>query len=730
MECTLCRRVATALSPDTGRGVSTCYNEKGNRIILLGSWRQLKHNQSCFNCLRIVRIFHPMVEKDTNQNNNTSEQNFQFSLCDHENRRFHLHLESLRFSVEGLRLPAGHGNFHHFEIQPLDAKSSDRPGVLLNKEWLDLDRVCGWLKTCNTTHNVCRKHKSKMNYGSGGSRMILISLIDQCLVDFTGSEEYAALSYVWGNDQQPFSTTRSNITNLRVKGSLATKSVQCQLPGTIRRAMQFTLLLNIQYLWVDRLCIIQDDPIHAMSQINCMGKVYFSSFLTLCAADGEDSSTGLRGIQRGSDPRYVRQDVFNFSAGEHDTNWVTTARSIPSVYHSRGWTFQELVLSGRQLSFTDQGLTWKCHTLQQEEKETTTKPVSIFETTNIVHGDTMWPCLRKWDDLFTKFLDRRLTFKGDILRAFSGVLEMLENSAIGNFHYGLPEHFFDAALLWVGDKHLTRRRTEHDKPENPAFPSWSRVGWEGATSSLFDDFGLCHERLESQGPVKPPERNIYPCVTWFKVNSDRTEMEEISNDYTKCQNRVLDDLTMLQQGWLSHEDDDTGFKYWTYRDAPSHYTFWYPIPVGATMRQSTGIQWSPLLYLETQRRYLTIGRFLTHKDLVSKPNKPSYSLVTEAGSFAGVLYTQSSYQIDAEKTQQAELLKISGGYVEESLLQEAFVPELRVQERLPSSSGTYHFFHVLWIKWYGNVAERQGIGRVEQSIWNSLPRDDVKVFLR
>lgn len=670
----------------------------------------------------IVNAEHDDEDDDTSDDDDNPE--LEFWLFDFDATYFYLRLVH----------PHHRARIYDFSIQPVNAKFSKRSGVLVNPQWLDLERVTEWLQTCDNRHAECRKSISSPNVQSPIHDMLLISLNDQCLVGVCGSEKYIALSYVWGDEQSPFQTTEANVGHLKARGSLITASIQNQLPGTIRRAMQFAALLNVDFLWVDRLCIVQDDPIHTVSQVNRMETIYSNSYLTLCASDGDDAWSGLCGIKQCLEPRNVQQELLTFCDGEEDTKWVKQIQSELPVYLSRGWTFQEQVLSQRTLSFTTVGLRWRCHTLRWDEQllEPDTGG-NNFTQRSIVHEDTIWPCLKKWDNLFAEFLRRELTYKADILRAFSGVIELLQDSAIGAFHYGLPEHFFDAALLWIPEGHLTQQRAEDNKTDALALPTWSPVGWQGSISSQMNAFGLSHERTNALQSYCPLQRNIYPTTIWFKVHLDTMDMEEISNDYAKFQNGELNDVTMSPQGWLSHQEDDTHLPYWTYQNAPSDYTFWYPVPTNTRPKQRALHRWSQVLHFKTSRSHLTLGRPLSEHDL-GGPSGPCYSLVTDDGNFAGILYAHPVQEINFNVTQRCELLQISGGYADEDGDDEErknshWIPELNVPER-SRSGDTYHFFHVLWVAWYGDVAERQGLGRVEQSVWNSLPQDDLEVFLR
>lgn len=76
------------------------------------------------------------------------------------------------------------------------------------------------------------------------------------------------------------------------------------MPQTIEDAMQVCAVLGETYLWVDRLCILQDDKEDKASQIGAMGKIYSNAHLVLIATYGESMDFGIPGISR---PREAAQ---------------------------------------------------------------------------------------------------------------------------------------------------------------------------------------------------------------------------------------------------------------------------------------------------------------------------------------------------------------------------------------------------------------------------------------
>jgi len=78
---------------------------------------------------------------------------------------------------------------------------------------------------------------------------------------------YVALSYCWGGTQKVVTTLRT------LSEHINTISLEI-LPRTIRDAIQVTKQLGIRFLWVDSLCIVQDDGVDKDKEIKLMGGIY------------------------------------------------------------------------------------------------------------------------------------------------------------------------------------------------------------------------------------------------------------------------------------------------------------------------------------------------------------------------------------------------------------------------------------------------------------------------
>jgi hypothetical protein len=199
------------------------------------------------------------------------------------------------------------------ELQPHEPGRS--AGIIVDEEWIDLQRVKAWLSFCDDSHqNTCHGFPDHEGVRPPDN-LLLIDVEDERLVSAPGTARYFALSYVWGKDtgDDVLETTKENIEAHQRKGFLSLERHDLCLPETIKDSMRLVKRLNGRYLWVDRLCIIQNSVEHKGQQIGMVGSIYAHAYCTIIAAGGNDSHYGLRGIGGGSKPRQFHQHILQFS---------------------------------------------------------------------------------------------------------------------------------------------------------------------------------------------------------------------------------------------------------------------------------------------------------------------------------------------------------------------------------------------------------------------------------
>ncbi|KAF2178693.1 HET-domain-containing protein, partial [Zopfia rhizophila CBS 207.26] len=141
------------------------------------------------------------------------------------------------------------------------------------------DQIVTWLKTCIQTHT----YSSCFSTLSAAQPRRLIHLPSNSavarLIDIPNcpAPHYVALSYCWGLVSDNLQTTAQKLQVMK-EGITDRK-----LPLTLKHVFDLTRALGVEYLWIDALCIIQDDKEDWATESQKMGPIYSDAYLTLSA---------------------------------------------------------------------------------------------------------------------------------------------------------------------------------------------------------------------------------------------------------------------------------------------------------------------------------------------------------------------------------------------------------------------------------------------------------------
>ncbi|KAK0702658.1 heterokaryon incompatibility protein-domain-containing protein [Lasiosphaeris hirsuta] len=370
---------------------------------------------------------------------------------------------------------------------------------LVRPNIIDFDLVRRWFSICEARHgSVCNSAHTmrQMDWNSPKTAVPAFRCIDldrDCLVLLRATvapddPRYAALSYVWGragSDEEFFKTLRANVTERELPGFFAREDSQRRLPTTIRDAMTVTRRIGLRYLWVDSLCIVQDDSgSDWLEAIRKMDVVYGAAYVVICAAGSPSAFGGIDGVvtergPAGGGKRNVEQIAGGFRlARRGDDN--NDDDSLP--YYQRGWTYQEEHFASRSLVFSGGGVTLSCRS-GVIFSENTTDDTSWIDTprTNSFPGDGN--DIGEIEGKIQNYTPRQLTVETDIYRAFAGVARQIGRNLKCDLCQGLPTRFFDWFLLWepLRGPYATQHR-------RMAAPSWSWAGWHNQSWSRIWDW--------------------------------------------------------------------------------------------------------------------------------------------------------------------------------------------------------------------------------------------------
>lgn len=377
---------------------------------------------------------------------------------------------------------------------------------------LDLQWVRRWIDICGTDHgDACER--ADVGLGNAIERIRFIDVKNRCIVTLRGVQlsayQYIALSYVWGGPQK-LRLTSSNKNKMAQPGSLAEN-----LPQTIEDSILVTESLDIQYIWVDSLCIIQDDDEDKAIQIGAMSQIYGFAYLTIIAASSPNVHGGLPGLRPGSRSLEQRELIVlpeskNGATGEllPGLSLMTTLDPLANPnehflertpWNSRGWTMQERVLSRRVLVFMQEQVYWICREAMFCEESYFENDLLRFHR---FHAGASEPTLansfrnfyepeddqvrfwKTYQSLVASYTRRAFTCKGDVFDGYLAILQGMSALSGEEFTWGLPRSHFEQGLLWNSFTCLQRREEYSTLPMTSLhikipFPSWSWMGWIG-----------------------------------------------------------------------------------------------------------------------------------------------------------------------------------------------------------------------------------------------------------
>ncbi|KAJ4005495.1 hypothetical protein NW766_011044 [Fusarium irregulare] len=298
--------------------------------------------------------------------------------------------------------------------------------------------------------------------------------------------KYIALSHCWGklSKEERFCTYIDNIQDLRQQIPFE------RLPQTFKDAVTATRSLNVEYLWIDSLCIIQEDPEDWKYEAARMEDVFHSAYCTIAANSSTSSLDGFLGYRReravigittAQGPLYLAQAIDDFG------------RDVErGILNTRGWVFQERALSRRTIHFTSTQVYWECgHGIHCETLAHLRNPESELL------GDSNFPNygLQKYKDdsirliqyLYRTYSGLSLTNTTDRSKALLGLEKPLGRTFKSRAEYGTLSAYFERLLLWQRDQ--TPPLIDIPYPDGDAVPSWSWISLIGKISYLDLPFG-------------------------------------------------------------------------------------------------------------------------------------------------------------------------------------------------------------------------------------------------
>lgn len=362
------------------------------------------------------------------------------------------------------------------------------------------------VRQCYTEHGACRNSSkafvpTRLLYVGGGNAALR-------LCETTTWQEqppYVALSHCWGGSK-PLSLVRARLPEFKKQINVA------DLPNTFKDAITVTQELQLPYLWIDSLCIIQDDKTDWEQEAARMADVYSKAFVVVTGSSSPNPETPFLGPRE--DEWLTKTFNLPISPGYNipiqarkravlaapldqglleppfTSSWATLKRVGP--LYNRGWCFQESYLATRNLHFTPGSLVFECKTHRRGEDQLPPYPSTAPGTLGGGGGGP--DPADQWRMLVKSFTSRQLTFGGDKLPAIGGAAVTMPQAAQahggGRYLAGLWADTLLLDMMWQVMPWMVLAGQESqslaydDADGGPPTWSWASMKWGVVWSPL------------------------------------------------------------------------------------------------------------------------------------------------------------------------------------------------------------------------------------------------------
>ncbi|EUC48287.1 hypothetical protein COCMIDRAFT_44502, partial [Bipolaris oryzae ATCC 44560] len=345
----------------------------------------------------------------------------------------------------------------------------------------NLDQARHWLNDCLRNHD----HGSS-RAATHPSRLLAVGTADgseqiRIVDNLDSNARYLAVSYRWGG-------MNSLLATAKMSELFRTSIAWDKLPRTFQDAIQIARELRIGYVWIDSLCITQDDPDDWEIESAKMADIYNGALLTIMAASASDSQGGFF-----RDRATVKEIV---ALPYTDTSWSTkfsvfAGRNLAGYedivvsgpLFGRGWVFQERLMSKRKLIFGQDETYWECNSLIQSESSIRRRDKfanmnrqdnDAFRTFSDLSykPDETWgktSPTNLWHNVVVEYSRCSLIYETDRLPALSGLARTFAQRFGGTYVAGFWLDQIPQSMSWYKPSHMSKKSCN----QVYCAPSWS-----------------------------------------------------------------------------------------------------------------------------------------------------------------------------------------------------------------------------------------------------------------
>ena len=300
-----------------------------------------------------------------------------------------------------------------------------------------------WIQDCLTTHALC----TRPDLAPLPTRVLDVGRLDETSnprlhIGNGEAGRYVTLSHCWGTGYRT-KLTKNNLHKFENAILLD------RLPQTFRDAIHLTRLLGVRYLWIDALCIIQDDEKDWKRESASMCSVFENAVFSISAVAATDSHSGML---HNRCPDQVKVEINGMRVGVRQKIDSLDEAMVRSRLETRAWAYQERLLPKGILHVAPAQMYWECASCTASETLPTGQISNATEDslTRLPFDSTASASYSsKWLHLVSVYSTRQVTRASDRLPAIAGLSEKAKKEkSISMYMQGLWANDLHAGLLW------------------------------------------------------------------------------------------------------------------------------------------------------------------------------------------------------------------------------------------------------------------------------------------
>ncbi|KAI0451810.1 HET-domain-containing protein [Xylaria acuta] len=311
--------------------------------------------------------------------------------------------------------------------------------------------VASWFHECCTNHAHIDDRWRQLRPG----RLLSVGLDEKPIRlvrtdTIADTAQYATLSYCWGQSLQ-LKTTKASVKEFM-------EAVPAELlPATYNEFIKIARVLAIPYVWIDALCIIQDDEVEWQNEAARIGDIFQGSILTIAAVQSSDTSQGCF-------PVTDRVDLNNGALLRIRQQETERTVILARIYKDdiRGFNRQDSII----MSCMENDVHWQCQTCYKTQnglefgtEEMFSFNLQVLAPVKHSNPDDRQSQVNTWYRIVEKYTNRQFTYKTDRVSAIAGITKHMTSI------------FNDTPILGLWKR-----------PLRMGLPSWTWLGYQGDLS--------------------------------------------------------------------------------------------------------------------------------------------------------------------------------------------------------------------------------------------------------